>query len=472
MIYIFNKYWYIKLMILFLNIVILIASLSLLFYLQQIHISFNKRVLIGLLLGTCLGSLFHIIYSPQDIKKAMEFYDIIGVGYIRFLQMLVFPVIIVSILSAMTKIGENNSLIKSLLIIIAILLFTTGISACIGIATTLFFKIDLGLLNNIILPQNFLSTIDQKTTILNKTISSLFTDFITTNPFLDLTGYRGSSIASIVIFLIMIGFAYLGVKKKEPLYAEKFKNAIDVLYKITMRLVVLILRLTPYGIFALFCKIISSSDYLQILSLLKFILISYIAIFIMFIVHSLLLLAFGFNIIIFYKKVFSLLLFAFSSRSSVASIPLNINTQTHSLGVNSSVASSSASFGAILGQNGCAGIYPAMLATCVAPIVGINPFDLHFLSILVLTIIVSSFGIAGVGGGATFAAISVLSSFNMPLGIIALLVGIEPLIDMARTALNVNGSLVASLLSSKITKQINMEDFNNKKLENNIKNDL
>ena len=90
-----------------------------------------------------------------------------------------------------------------------------------------------------------------------------------------------------------------------------------------------------------------------------------------------------------------------------------------------------------------------MLAVMVAPTVGIDPFSAGYVVTLILVVAISSFGIAGVGGGATFAAIVVLSTLNLPIELVGLLISVEPLIDMGRTALNVNGSMVAGTLSNK-----------------------
>ena len=176
---------------------------------------------------------------------------------------------------------------------------------------------------------------------------------------------------------------------------------------------------------------------------------SYVAMLLMFIIHGILLFLAKVNPIDYYKKVMPTLSFAFSSRSSAATLPLNIETQTNKLGNNSVIANFSATFGATIGQNGCAGIYPAMLAVMVAPTVGIDPFSFQYIATLILVVAISSFGIAGVGGGATFAAIVVLSTLNLPLALVGLLISIEPLIDMGRTALNVNGAMVAGTLSNK-----------------------
>lgn len=122
-----------------------------------------------------------------------------------------------------------------------------------------------------------------------------------------------------------------------------------------------------------------------------------------------------------------------------------------------------------MGQNGCAGIYPAMLAVMIAPTIGIDPLSISFIIQLVLIIGISSFGVAGVGGGATFAALIVLSSMNMPVALAGLLISIEALIDMGRTALNVNGSMVTGTLTSRILKKFDAETFDDRTaIEENI----
>ena len=148
-----------------------------------------------------------------------------------------------------------------------------------------------------------------------------------------------------------------------------------------------------------------------------------------------------------------MLTFAFTSRSSAASIPLNIEAQTRRLGVPESIASFSASFGTTIGQNGCAGLYPAMLAVMVAPTVGINPLDPVWILTLACIVTLSSIGVAGVGGGATFAALIVLPIMGLPVTLVALLISIEPLIDMGRTALNVDGSMTAGMVTSQLMGQ-------------------
>src|SRR5699024_6389442 len=178
------------------------------------------------------------------------------------------------------------------------------------------------------------------------------------------------------------------------------------------------------------------------------------------IIHLLLITGSGLNPFVYLRKALPVLTFAFTSRSSAGTIPLNIQALKNSLCVDQGIANMSASFGATIGQNGCAGIYPAMLAVMIAPSVGINPLTPEFIIKLVLIVGISSFGVAGVGGGATFAALIVLSSMGLPVALAGLLISIEALIDMGRTALNVNDSMLAGTLTSRVLGKLNLQTFN------------
>ena len=180
----------------------------------------------------------------------------------------------------------------------------------------------------------------------------------------------------------------------------------------------------------------------------------------MFLIHLLMLSLSGLSPVKYLKKAFPVLTFAFTSRSSAGALPLNIKTQKQ-LGVSDGIANFAGSFGLSIGQNGCAGVYPAMLAVMVAPTVGINPLSPSFIVTLILVVAISSFGVAGVGGGATFAALIVLSAMDLPIALAGVLISVEPLIDMGRTALNVSGSMTAGVLTSKVTGDLDKDAYFN-----------
>lgn len=278
------------------------------------------------------------------------------------------------------------------------------------------------------------------------------------NPFLDFTGQRATSTIAVVIFASFIGFAYLRVARKQPDHGELLKRAIDAIYSLVMAIVTFVLRLTPYGVLAIMANTLSTSDFGAIWTLGKFLIASYAALITMYIIHLIILSLLGISPIRYVKKTLEVLIFAFTSRSSAGALPLNVQTQTRRLGVPEGIANFAATFGLSIGQNGCAGIYPAMLAIMVAPVANVE-IDLQFIVTLIAVVIISSFGVAGVGGGATFASILVLSTLNLPVALAGVLISVEPLIDMGRTALNVNDSMLAGTGTAKLTKHWDKDTF-------------
>ena len=445
----------------FLNLAIMLVLLGVLFYMNKKHISFTKRVFTGLGLGIVFGLLLQYFYEPQSeaIVKSVDWFNIVGSGYVKFLQMIVMPLVFISILSAFTRLKLTSNIGKISVLIIGILLGTTAIAAAVGITSATVFNLEAVQIEQ---GDAELSRGDQITetygTIQDKTMPQQILELIPSNPFQDLTGARPTSTISVVIFAAFLGIAYLGVKRKQPEHAEFFAKIVDTLHSIIMRVVTLILRLTPYGILAIMTKTVATSDLDAILKLGKFVGASYVALIVMFLIHLLLLMLAGLNPVVYLRKAFPVLSFAFTSRTSAGALPLNIQTQKQ-LGVSEGIANFAGSFGLSIGQNGCAGIYPAMLAVMIAPTVGINPLEPSFIAMLIAIVAISSFGVAGVGGGATLAAILVLSAMNLPIALAGLLISVEPLIDMGRTAVNVSGSMTSGILTSKITGDLDKEQF-------------
>ena len=435
---------------LFLTLVLFVAVLLGLNYLYRSTQKLGQTVFVGLLLGLVGGALLQSLGEQETVKTALDWINLVGGGYVRLLQMIVMPLVFVSILSAITRLNQAGSLGKISFSVLSVLLVTTAIAALIGIIMVQVFGLTAeGLVageRELAAQAKVVGRVDQ---VSNLSIPAMLISFIPKNPFAELTGANPTSIISTVIFSAFLGVAALSLRKEDQSLGDRIAQGVNTLNKLVMRLVRFVIRLTPYGVFALMIKMAATSKWEDILNLGSFIVASYIAIILMFIVHGVLLGLSGINPITYFKKALPTLSFAFTSRSSAASIPLNIETQTDKLGNNPVVANFSATFGATIGQNGCAGIYPAMLAVMVAPTVGVDPFTVSYIATLVLVVAISSFGIAGVGGGATFAAIVVLSTLNLPLELVGLLISIEPLIDMGRTALNVNGAMTAGTLSSK-----------------------
>ncbi|GEK33186.1 L-cystine transporter [Kurthia sibirica] len=447
------------------NVVILLLLISLLIVMHKKHVSFSKRVFTGLALGILFGLVLHFSYGATSdvVTQTTGWFAIIGTGYVKLLQMIAMPLVFISIIAAFTKIIVGKNFGKMAGLIIFMLVGTTAVAAAVGIASASGFNLDATSLMNGSDEQARGSEIVAKTAEMgDRTMPQQIIDLLPANPFLDLTGARATSTIGVVIFAAFLGFAYLGVRRKDEKTADTIKTGIDAIYALVMNIVKIVLRLTPFGILAIMTSTVATSDFGAIYNMGKFVIASYVALIAMFVIHLIIVALTGVSPLTYLKKTAPVLLFAFTSRSSAGALPLNIQTQTKRLGVPDSIANFAASFGVSIGQNGCAGVYPAMLAVMIAPTVNINPLEPTFLFTLIAVVAISSFGVAGVGGGATFAAIIVLSAMDLPVALAGILISVEPLIDMGRTALNVSGSMVSGLTTARVTGEIDKEVLESK----------
>ena len=444
------------------NIVIMLIFIISLFIMAKKHVSFPKRVFTALGLGIVYGIILHLIYGVNSkvLETTTDWFSIVGDGYVTLLQMIVMPLIFISIVSAFSKIQIGDKFAKIGSYIFMFLIGTVAIAAVVGIFYAVVFgldasSIDLGSAEHA--RGNEISSEAKQLTA--NTLPQQILELLPSNPFLDFTGQRTTSTIAVVIFAIFVGFAYLRVARKQPDNGSLLKRGIDAVYALIMSIVTFVLRLTPYGIIAIMASTIATSDFSAIWTLGKFMIASYAALLTMYVIHLIILAIMGINPIRYVKKTLEVLIFAFTSRSSAGALPLNVQTQTQRLGVPEGIANFSASFGLSIGQNGCAGIYPAMLAIMVAPVAHVD-IDIPFILTLIGVVVISSFGVAGVGGGATFASILVLSTLNLPVALAGVLISIEPIIDMGRTALNVNDSMLAGTGTARLTGNLDKEKFN------------
>ncbi|MGE0812306.1 MAG: L-cystine transporter [Vicinamibacterales bacterium] len=444
------------------NVAVFVLTMGYLYQRRKHGASISSNVLLSVLLGVVLGALAQTAWGlgSAAVSGTMTWVGVVGGIYVRLLQMVVTPLVFVSILGAVTKLHDASALGKISGGVIGLLLLTTAVSAGIGIGmATLFGLRAEGIVQGA-------RELERGTMLENRVseaakldLPSLLQQMVPTNIFADLAGTRSTSIMAVVVFSSMLGFAVLALKREKPEVGERVQAGIDTLQQLVLRLVRMVLRLTPYGVLALMTRVVATSNVNDIYNLGGFVVASYLGLAIILLMHAAILTGTGLNPVKFYQKVLPVLTFAFTSRSSAATIPLSVETQVARLGVPPAVANFAASFGATIGQNGCAGLYPAMLAVMIAPGAGIDPTSLPFMASLIGIATLGSVGIAGVGGGATFAAIVVLSALNLPVALAGLLISVEPLIDMGRTAINVSGSMTAGTVTSRMLGQLDYATF-------------
>jgi L-cystine uptake protein TcyP (sodium:dicarboxylate symporter family) len=385
---------------------------------------------------------------------------IVGSGYVRLLQMVIAPLVLVSILAAVTKLSNARSLGAISGSVLGLLLVTTALSALIGIGMTQLFGLRAdGLVQGARELERGTAMEAQVAEAAKLTIPALLQSFVPSNIFADLAGTRSTSVIGVVIFAALLGLAALSLRRENPELGERVLRGIETFQQLIMRLVRIVIRLTPYGVLALMARVVATSNVNDVINLGGFVVASYAGLMVIVLMHAAIISLAGLSPLRFYQKIWPVLTFAFTSRSSAAAIPLSVETQIDRLGVSPAIANFSASFGATIGQNACAGLYPAMLAVMIAPSAGVDPTSLSFIGSLVTVATLGSFGIAGVGGGATFAALVVLSALNLPVALAGLLISVEPLIDMGRTAVNVSGSMTAGTVASRLLGQTDMAAY-------------
>jgi L-cystine uptake protein TcyP (sodium:dicarboxylate symporter family) len=428
---------------------------AVLFSLQKKQKSFTVRVLAALGMGAVFGSALQLIFNAEGIvtQQAVKWFSIAGYGFTKSLQFIIVPLILLSIINAITKIQTGAKAFKTSGRILAILLATTAAAGLLGFLAVQVFGLDASELVKSISgakPDSIPVPTDVPTSILNIIPSNIF-DALTAN-----------SALPIVFIGVITGFAILAIKKQNPVLGEKFLAVANSANVLVMTITDFVIDFTPYGVLALISKVTAINKPETILNLLMFVVACFSALVMMFVIHLIILGLSGINIRKYLSKVSPALIFAFTSRSSAAALPLTIKVQTDKLGVSKGHANLAGAFGTTIGQNGCAGIYPAMVVTLVAAALGWNVWSPSFIVLLVIYVTVSSIGIAGVGGGATNASILVLSLFGLPIELVAILASVDFLIDMGRTALNVNDAIVAGIISSKLDKEFNNDIFNDK----------
>ncbi|MDN3715534.1 cation:dicarboxylate symporter family transporter [Vibrio breoganii] len=428
--------------------------------------TFNYRVLSALVGGLLFGGVIQLSLGVDHSAVASfgEFISVFGKGYIKLLQMIVIPLVFVAMVSSVMNVDGAGALSKIAPKIIGLLIFTVAISAIIGVASIYIFGIDANTMVTSVGSNGAIEARGDRLLSTQESMSSnglaaLALSIIPANVFDMLTGSERTSTLSTVLFGMFLGYSILQVKKRRPEKVQNFVDFINSAKEVVLSMVREILKLTPYGVFALMTSFMMTNDLFALAEMGRFLVASYAAIFAMYLVHIAMVSITGLSPMKFVKKSWPVLVFGFGSRSSMAAIPLNVETQNRTLGVDEETANMSATFGTSIGQNGCAGIYPAMLAIMAAQVMGI-PVDLGFIVQLVAVIAIASFGIAGVGGGATFAAVAVLTIMGLDITVVAILVSIEALIDMARTALNISGSMLSGVLTAKKNGTLDKEVYN------------
>lgn len=436
-------------------IAILVAIFILVRKMEKKKIKFSTRMISAMGIGLVLGFIIQLVAgfpekpsSVRWIEEVSKWYGLVGNGFMDLLKMLVVPLIFVSIIRVIINMKDGVNLGKLTSKSLLVLLGTTTLATIVGLVVGNLFNLGVG---EVVATSN--TDIREITSIVD-TIRGL----LPSNP---VQAMAEGNIVAVVIFAAFIGTSMKRLNKK---YSDVIKPAWDLVeasYKIITSVAMTVIKFMPYAVVALLANTIAARGVSAILGVVDFIIALYVSVAIMFIIHLIIIALNGLNPIKYVKNVMEPLILAFTSRSSLGTLPVTIETLTEKAGVDNGVASFVGSLGSNAGMNGCAAIYPALMAITVANMSG-TPMDFSFYGMLLVIIVISSLGIAGLPGTATMAVSVVISGMGMgsyfPLlgGIIA----IDPILDMGRTMLNVNGTMVTAVTVANSFGDIDKHKFN------------
>ena len=420
--------------------------------LQDNKVDFSIRMLVGLVLGAVLGLGVQAAAGfPADasvwMKETAIWYGLVGRAFIAFIRMLVIPLIFVSIVKVILDFAGKKDLPKIAVRGIFWLLFTTAIASVLGIVLGNLFGLGFGVKTGEVAKIN--------------DYTNLVDTFIRLIPNNIVGAMSGENIVGLVIFSALVGMAANRMEKNNPETIGVFKKLMQGLYKIVMSIAMTIIKYMPYAVIALLSRTIISNGVPAIIEVSSFAGAIYVATAIMLVVHLVIIGAHGVAPTTYVKKALGTWLLAFTSRSSVGTLPMTISTLTKRMGVNDGTANLVGSLGSTIGMNGCAGFFPAMIVVMVAHMIGIQ-IDIQFYIMLVIVVTIGSIGIAGIPGTATVAATIALSGMGMGdyFGLIGMVLAIDPIIDMARTLTNVSGTMTAAVATDREMGTMDMAVFN------------
>ncbi|MGG3839582.1 dicarboxylate/amino acid:cation symporter [Paenibacillus thiaminolyticus] len=413
----------------------------LLWWLAKNKVGFGMRVLLAMALGLTLGALFGPAASDVSI---------LGSLYVSLIKMVVMPLVFAAIITSITSVKDPAVLKKLGTKTIALFLITTAIAAVIGLGTALVIDPGSGIAQNGDAAQDF-----QVREI--PSFRQVILDLVPSNPINEMAQGK---VVPVIIFAAFIAVAIIFEGTRNPERVQPVRSFFQSFSHIMFRVTKFVIRLTPYGVLGLMTSMSAKYGLSTLKELAWFIIAVYAACLIHMIITFGSLVAFGarVNPIRFFKKAYPTMAVAFTTRSSYATLPVNLEVITKRMKVSDRIASFVAPLGATINMNGCGGIYPAIVAVFIARVYGI---DLNIADYLLIigAATMASVGVAGVPGPASISTTVVLVQAGLPLEGFALVLGVDAIVDMARTAVNATGTTVASLLVASSEGEFDREAF-------------
>ncbi|MDY4834603.1 MAG: dicarboxylate/amino acid:cation symporter [Frisingicoccus sp.] len=414
-------------------------------------IGLTTRIFISLILGALVGVIMHYFVPSGYIKDTVlvngVFY-VVGNGFLRLMQMLVVPLVFCSLVCGSAAIGDTKTLGKVGVKTLAFYLLTTALAVTVALSLANVINPGIGLnMEDIMAADNAAVTTEVS-------FADTLLNIIPKNP---IQGLAEGNMLQIILFALIIGIILAKLGEKTAVVANFFSQFNEIMMEMTM----MVMSLAPFGVFCLIAKTFSGIGFDAFIPLLKYMCGVLLALAVQcFVVYMVMLKLFtGLSPIRFIKKFFPVMAFAFSTATSNATIPLSIDTLAEKMGVSRRISSFTIPLGATINMDGTA-IMQGVAVVFASQAFGI-PLGIREYIMVIATATLASIGTAGVPSVGLITLSMVFNSVGLPIEGITLIMGIDRILDMARTAVNITGDAVCTTVVASQNKELDRDVFMN-----------
>ncbi len=411
----------------------------------------TRNILIGLILGFVVGSfLFYTDFLPSQIDDLIEKYifNLGGDIFMNLLKLLVVPLVFFSLVSGISSLGREQSLGKLTFKTVGFYLLTTAIAVSLALLAGSLFKpgsnysSELAMVAPSSLPEG----------------QGIYSTIVGIFPSNIIQAMAENQMLAIVFFSIIFGLAL----NKTNHLTGNLSDSFSKLNTVFLQLIVMIMSFAPLGVFCLIGKFVIADglDIFQDVVAYVVLLITLLLFHAAFTYSFFLKVIGGLNPITFFKKMKDVVLFAFSTSSSAATIPVTLKTANQDLGVNQNIASFVVPVGATINMDGTA-IMQGLATVFIAQMSGIDLTLFQYMQVVLLAV-ATSIGTAAVPSAGTITLIIILQQFNLPLEAIGIILAVDRVLDMIRTSVNVTGDAAIACIVAKTENQLDENIFNSK----------
>ena len=406
----------------------------------------STKIFISMVLGGMCGGIISWIGNPDwsQIWLIDGLFRVVGQVFIALLKMLVVPLVFVSLICGVSSLSDPKILGRVGGKTVGLYMITTGIAVTMALAAAVIFKPGVGV-NPVSMVKAEIAEVTPFTQVL--------IDMVPNNP---VAAMADGKMLPIIFFAVLLGLAITLSGEKGKRISDWFQDFNAVI----MKLVTIVMQVAPYGVFALIANMAATSNAGDFMAVGKYIILVFAVLFLQAIVvyPTLIVLLSRLDPRIFLYKMRAAMMFAFSTASSNATIPVTLDSVENRVGVNNKIASFTIPLGATINMDGTA-IMQGIATGFIAQFYGIDLSISQYLMV-VMMVIMASIGTAGVPSVGLVLLAGVLAQVGLPEEGIALILGVDRLLDMTRTVVNITGDASVTTIVAKSEGQLDMDVFN------------